>query len=98
MRDAGRSRGLADERVVRRTTGDDDGDLDLCWRARIAGWNVLMTPLARVRHAAVAERDDRPGVERSRRYEEDRAALASVLKNDALLTLAWVVPLGGVLT
>src|SRR6266581_3792416 len=71
---------------------------DLFGRARIAGWNVLMTPLARVRHAAVAERDDRPGVERSRRYEEDRAALASVLKNDALLTLAWVVPLGVVLT
>src|SRR5436190_3503790 len=88
-REVWQTSGLFDERL-----GDDDGDLDLCWRARIAGWNVLMTPLARVRHAAVAERDDRPGVERSRRYEEDRAALASVLKNDALLTLAWVVPLG----
>src|SRR5947209_713458 len=92
-REVWQTSGLFDERL-----GDDDGDLDLCWRARIAGWNVLMTPLARVRHAAVAERDDRPGVERSRRYEEDRAALASVLKNDALLTLAWVVPLGVVLT
>ena len=92
-RDVWQTSGLFDERL-----GDDDGDLDLCWRARIAGWNVLMTPLARVRHAAVAERDDRPGVERSRRYEEDRAALASVLKNDALPTLAWVVPLGVVLT
>jgi len=92
-RDVWQTSGLFDERL-----GDDDGDLDLCWRARIAGWNVLMTPLARVRHAAVAERDDRPGVERSRRYEEDRAALASVLKNDALPTLVWVVPLGVVLT
>ena len=92
-REVWQTSGLFDERL-----GDDDGDLDLCWRARIAGFNVLMTPLARVRHAAVAERDDRPGVERSRRYEEDRAALASVLKNDGLLTLGWVVPLGGVLT
>jgi GT2 family glycosyltransferase len=92
-REVWQTSGLFDERL-----GDDDGDLDLCWRARIAGWNVLMTPLARVRHAAVAERDDRPGVERSRRYEEDRAALASVLKNDALLTLTWLVPLGVVLT
>ena len=92
-REVWQTSGLFDERL-----GDDDGDLDLCWRARIAGWNVLMTPLARVRHAAFAERDDRPGVERSRRYEEDRAALASVLKNDGLLTLAWVVPLGVVLT
>src|SRR5947207_10238994 len=92
-REVWQTSGLFDERL-----GDDDGDLDLCWRARIAGFNVLMTPLARVRHAAVAERDDRPGVERSRRYEEDRAALASVLKNDALPTLVWVVPLGVVLT
>jgi GT2 family glycosyltransferase len=92
-RDVWQTSGLFDERL-----GDDDGDLDLCWRARIAGFNVLMTPLARVRHAAVGERDDRPGVERSRRYEEDRAALASVLKNDGLLTLAWVMPLGVVLT
>lgn len=81
--------GLFDERL-----GDDDGDVDLCWRARIAGWRVLMTPLARVRHRAVAERDDRPGVERSRRHEEDRAALASVLKNYSVLSLLWIVPIG----
>src|SRR5438034_11171818 len=92
-REVWQSTGLFDDRL-----GDDDGDLDLCWRVRLAGWSVLMTPLARVRHAAVAERDDRPGAQRSRRYEEDRAALASVLKNDGLLTLAWVVPLGVVLT
>ena len=87
------SSGLFDERL-----GDDDGDLDLCWRARVAGWRVLMTPLARVRHRAASEHDDRPTTERSRRYEEDRAALASVLKNDGLFTLLWVVPLGLALT
>jgi GT2 family glycosyltransferase len=92
-RDVWQTTGLFDERL-----GDEDGDLDLCWRVRLAGWSVLMTPLARVRHAAAAERDDRPAAARSRRYEEDRAALASVLKNDSLATLAWVVPLGTLLS
>src|SRR5438034_4374682 len=87
-REVWQTTGLFDERL-----GDEDVDLDLCWRVRLAGWSVLMTPLARVRHAAAAERDDRP-TDRSRRYEEDRAALASVLKNDGLATLVWVVPLG----
>jgi GT2 family glycosyltransferase len=85
--------GLFDERL-----GDDDGDVDLGWRARLAGWRVLMTPLARVRHRAVGERDDRPGIERSRRYEEDRAALASVLKNYGFVSLLWIVPVGAALS
>src|SRR5439155_5857590 len=73
--------GLFDERL-----GDDDDDLDFGWRARLPGWRVLMTPLARVRHLAAAERDDRPGRQHSRRYEEDRAALAAVLKNYSVLS------------
>lgn len=85
--------GLLDERL-----GDDDGDLDLCWRARVGGWRVLMTPLARARHRGVEERADRPTEGRSRRYDEDRAALATIVKNYGLLTLLWVVPLGVVLT
>ncbi len=92
-RDVWQTTGLFDERL-----GDDDGDLDLCWRVRLAGWSVLMTPLARVRHAGVAERDDGPGTQRSRRYEEDRAALASVLKNDGRATLLWILPLGTLLS
>ena len=92
-REVWQTTGLFDERL-----GDEDGDLDLCWRVRLAGWSVLMTPLARVRHAAVAERDERPAAVRGRRYEEDRAALASVLKNDGLATLLWVVPLGALLS
>ncbi|MEX0984185.1 MAG: glycosyltransferase, partial [Actinomycetota bacterium] len=81
--------GLFDERL-----GDDDGDSDLCWRARVAGWRVLMTPLARVRHRAAGEYDVRSDEDRSRRYAEDRAALAAVLKNYSLANLIWVVPLG----
>ena len=85
--------GLFDERL-----GDDDGDLDFGWRAHLAGWRVLMTPRARVRHLAAAEHDDRPGRDRSRRYEEDRAALAAVLKNYGLVSLLWIVPVGLVLS
>ncbi len=92
-RDVWQRVGLFDERL-----GDDDGDLDLCWRARLAGFRVLMTPRARVRHRAAGERDDRPGVERSRRHEEDRAALAAVLKNYSLVSLLWILPVWLVLS
>src|ERR687898_2772637 len=44
--------GLWDDRLDRAHS-----DLDLCWRARVAGYRVLMTPLARVRVGdTVAER------------------------------------------
>ncbi len=82
--------GLYDERL-----GSDD--VDLCWRSRIAGWRVLMTPRARVQHGAAHPDDDRPSTH-SVRYDQDRLALAAVLKNYAFSTLAWVVPLGMVLT
>ena len=87
-RDAWERAGTWDERLDR-----DHADLDLCWRVRVAGFRVLMTPLARVRVA-----DDGGGrtgdgaTGRSRRYEEDRAAIAAMLKNYGLLSLAWIVP------
>jgi GT2 family glycosyltransferase len=68
--------------------------LDLCWRTRVAGYRILMTPLARVRLAG-GTGDERPGETAPRggqRYEEDRAAIASMLKNYGLLSLLWVVP------
>src|SRR5215211_1766169 len=46
-RDAWERIGMYDERL-----DPSDANLDLCWRARIAGYRVLMTPLARVRLAA----------------------------------------------
>ena len=79
--------GLLDERL-----GDDDADLDLCWRVRVAGWRVLMTPLARARHRAVAELISATRDTSGRRYEEDRAALASMLKNYSWWSLCKVVP------
>lgn len=70
-------------------------DLDFCWRARLAGFRVLMTPLARARHRAVSavgepENGRRP---RSARYYEDRAAIAAMLKNYGLPSLLWILPL-----
>jgi GT2 family glycosyltransferase len=49
--------GLFDERLDAR-----HDDLDLCWRVRLAGFKVLMTPLARARHrrsGATGERRER---------------------------------------
>lgn len=69
-------------------------DLDLCWRTRVAGYRILMTPLARVRLAG-GTGEERPGETAPRggqRYEEDRAAIAAMLKNYGLLSLVWVVP------
>ena len=81
--------GVPDERFA-----SHHEDLDLCWRARLAGFRVLMTPLARARHMAASthgkRRDDRS---RSSRYYGERAALAAMLKNYGLLSLLVLLPL-----
>jgi GT2 family glycosyltransferase len=92
-REAWERAGLWDERLDRAHS-----DLDLCWRMRVAGYRVLMTPLARVRvgdETASEERRRRAsarGPGRVERYEEDRAAITSMLKNYGLLSLVWVLP------
>src|SRR5438128_501687 len=84
--------GLYDERL-----GVDD--VDLCWRVRIAGWPVLMTPRARVQHGPAHDDVDPDDDDaRSPRYVQDRNALASVLKNYSLQSLLWVLPVGTLLT
>ena len=69
-------------------------DLDFCWRARLAGFRVLMTPLATARHRGATSRGERPEEEHSRstRYYAERAALASMLKDYGVLTLLWLLP------
>src|SRR3954453_13462230 len=83
--------GLYDERL-----GADD--VDLCWRARVAGWPVLMTPRARVQHGPAHDDVDPNDDARSARYVQDRNALAAVVKNYSLASLLWVLPLGALLT
>ena len=66
-------------------------DLDLCWRARLAGARVLVAPDARVRHReAAGQRDgaapDSLGLARTR--------IRTVLTLSSMGTLLWVVPVG----
>jgi GT2 family glycosyltransferase len=80
---------LFDERL-----DEAHADLDFCWRVRVAGYRILMTPLARVRLAGGPERERarEPAPRGGQRYEEDRAAIAAMFKNYGLLSLLWVVP------
>lgn len=88
-REAWNRTGPFDERLA----GHHD-DLDLCWRARVAGFRVLMTPLAVARHLGASASGGRE-VEhrRSPRYYGERAALAAMLKDYGVLTLLWLLPL-----
>jgi GT2 family glycosyltransferase len=88
-REAWQRTGAFDERYA----GQHD-DLDFCWRARLAGFRVLMTPLAVVRHRGAGVRGERRQEHRRRssRYHAERAALASMLKDYGLLTLLWLLP------
>jgi GT2 family glycosyltransferase len=70
-------------------------DLDLCWRAQIAGGRVLVAPAARVRHVEAMSRGERPGQDGRRgalRPIEARHRLRTVLKNYSRFHLVRVVP------
>lgn len=80
--------GAFDERYA----GHHD-DLDFCWRARLAGFRVLMTPLAVARHRDATMRGEREKHRhRSSRYYAERAGLASMLKDYGIPTLLWLLP------
>jgi GT2 family glycosyltransferase len=83
--------GPPDERLAARFE-----DLDFCWRARLAGFRVLVSPLAVARHRGATVRGERaanhPNRDRTR-YFAERAALAAMLKNYSVLSLLWVLPL-----
>lgn len=82
--------GLPDERLA-----SSRQDVDFCWRARLAGFRVLMTPKAVARHRSVGRQEGgavQPG-KTIRRYDQERGALASILKNYGLLSLVWILPL-----
>jgi GT2 family glycosyltransferase len=68
-------------------------DLDLCWRARLAGFRVVYCAGARVRHAAASVRGRRAGpVPRQIRYFGERNLLASLIKNYSARRLVTVLP------
>ena len=67
-------------------------DLDLCWRARLAGARVLVAPDARVHHReAAGDRGDGAAPDTGAMV---RNRIRSVLTLSPARTLLWVVPFG----
>src|SRR5215218_7849018 len=67
-------------------------DLDLCWRARLAGARVLVAPDARVQHhQAAGDRGDGAALDAATMA---RNRIRTVLTLSSAKTLLWVVPVG----
>ncbi len=66
-------------------------DMDLCWRARLAGARVLVAPDARVRQPDPTDRGGRPESEAS---AVARNRIRTVMTLSSARTLLWVVPVG----
>jgi len=68
-------------------------DLDLCWRARMAGYETVVDLRASARHAAAVARDLRASAVRGRtRYFAERNMIATLIKNYSLPHLALALP------
>ncbi|MFI5045417.1 MAG: glycosyltransferase [Acidimicrobiia bacterium] len=67
-------------------------DLDLCWRARLAGARVLVAPDARVAHREAA--DDRTSADRPDELALARTRVRVLFTSYSLPTLLWLVPVG----
>ena len=81
--------GLPDDRLRWGT-----GDLDFCWRVRVAGFRTLVDPEAVALHRLAGARGERAdGQVPANRYLTERVGLLSILKNYRLLTLVWLLPL-----
>jgi GT2 family glycosyltransferase len=69
-------------------------DLDLCWRARIAGFRTVVTTDATARHALAGMREERGApLERRVRYFADRNVIATLIKNYSGLHLLVALPM-----
>jgi GT2 family glycosyltransferase len=67
-------------------------DMDLCWRARLAGYAVRVEPLARVRHAVALATGLRESPFGARRYFSRRNRLRALVKNASAPRLVGLVP------
>lgn len=91
--------------VLRRLGGFDPrfpvfrDDLDLCWRAWLAGHRIEVVPSAVGYHIAAASRAARDLGRRAgqARYLAERHTLAALLKNYGAPRLLWVLPVVGAL-
>ncbi|MDQ3940471.1 MAG: hypothetical protein M3238_03865, partial [Actinomycetota bacterium] len=68
-------------------------DLDLCWRARIAGHAVRVEPAARVKHAIALARGERVSPFTPPRYFIRRNRLRTIAKNSSSVRLLALLPL-----
>ena len=67
-------------------------DLDLCWRARLAGYSVRVEPLARARHAIAMATGERETKFSPARYFIRRNRFRTLLKNAAGGRLVFLLP------
>lgn len=67
-------------------------DLDLCWRARLAGHSVRVEPTAKARHAIALATGLRPSQFAPARYYIRRNRLRSVVKNASSARLFLLLP------
>ena len=67
-------------------------DLDLCWRARVAGHIVRVEPRARARHAIALATGQRRSPFTPSRYYSRRNRLRAMTKNASAVRLLWLVP------
>jgi hypothetical protein len=66
-------------------------DIDLCWRARLAGYRVVVDPRAVLYHRGSATLGTLFGRSRKRFWSE-RNTLRTLLKNYSAASLIWVLP------
>ncbi|HWG73016.1 MAG TPA: glycosyltransferase family 2 protein [Acidimicrobiales bacterium] len=76
-------------------------DLDLCWRAQVAGAKVVVAPSARVRHRQAQVGGERAGwrsstASRRARGLAEQHRLRTALTCYGLVHLLWIVPLAGI--
>lgn len=89
---------LIRQEVFRRLRGWDarmrafSEDLDLCWRARVAGYTVRVEPLAKARHAIALAKGERPSPFEPARYFIRRNRLRAVTKSASGLRLIALIP------
>ncbi|HEX2047765.1 MAG TPA: glycosyltransferase [Acidimicrobiales bacterium] len=69
---------------------DYGADVDLCWRAQVAGARVVVAPAARVRHREAAE--EAPGADPQRPRLEPRHHLRAMVKSYSWPHLLRVLP------
>ncbi|MEA2686823.1 MAG: hypothetical protein QOE93_2018, partial [Actinomycetota bacterium] len=76
--------------------GDHGADVDLCWRAQVAGARVLVAPAARVRHHSGGDRHPEDPVDKD--AAQTRHHLRTMFKSYSVLHLFRVVPQAMVVT